>query len=370
MSFDDFDDPLDPLAAGELPGLEVVPPPRAPERQKPQNEVAPPPPSRPEETIRPAEVRALAGFPDPPTNPVASLLYVLSVFSRQRELAAKARDLTARLAVASRKADQALAELGEQLLSQRPALEAAGLTGMLRIVTTQLGEQDANSLSLRAARERVEKAQGEAAISRAKAESLAAPLRDREAKLATEAEALMHERRRADAALQRIEIELRNIGGEPASRASLEPALQARRAEAEIARRAADLKHDELQQTRTRLAEALDQVRRADALLVELGKDLAGDVQQAAAASGAAGDRLRQSLRDLAEAALAARATDGGSLSRRAQGLCDERDSIAKEKVLHERAAVSHDEAGYLQGQVIIGLVLLLVVAAFLVAIF
>lgn len=370
MSYDDFDDSLDPLAAGDLPELEVVPPPRSPERPKPQEGVAPPIPSRPEEAIRPADVRALAGFPDPPTNPVAALLYVLTVFSRRRELAVKARDLAARLTVASRRADHSLAELGEQLLSQRAALEAAGLAGLLRAVTTELDEHGAKSVSLRAARERLEKAREEAATSRAEAESVAAPLRDREAKLAAEAEALTHERRRADAALQRVEIELRNLGPAPTSRASLEPALQARGAEAELARRALELKHDDLQQARTHLAEALDRVRRADTLLVELDKDLAGDVHQAATATGAAGDRLRKALRDLAESALAAKATDGGSISRRAKGLCDERDEIAKEKVLHERAAESHDEAGYLQGQVIIGLVGLLVVAAVLVAIF
>ncbi|MEZ4248275.1 MAG: hypothetical protein R3B99_08560 [Polyangiales bacterium] len=44
-----------------------------------------------------------------------------------------------------------------------------------------------------------------------------------------------------------------------------------------------------------------------------------------------------------------------------AKGLCDE---IAKERVLHERAAGAYDEAGDLQGQVVVGLVRLLVVVA------
>ncbi|MCB9614339.1 MAG: hypothetical protein H6722_18025 [Sandaracinus sp.] len=140
--------------------------------------------------------------------------------------------------------------------------------------------------------------------------------------------------------------------------------------EAEIARRASDLKNEELKQVRGRLNEALDRIRRADALLQELGKDLEGDVHQAARATGEAGDRLRKALRDLAEAALAGNATDGGSTTRRAKSLCDERDEIAKERMLHERAAGVYDEAGYLQGQVVVGLVGLLVVVAVLVAIF
>ena len=371
MSFDDFDDPLDPFAAGELPGLDVAPPP-PPTKAPPSDESAPPPPKppKPEESIRPADVRALAGYPEPPNNPFAALLYVLTVFPRRRELAAKTAELSARLTVATRKADQALAELGESLLSRRDALEAAGLAGVLRMVTSELGEHDAKSVSLRAARERVDKAREEAATSRAEAEAVAAPLKDREAKLRTEAEALMHERKRADAALQRVEIEMRNLGGDPASRAPLEPALEARRAEAEIARHASDLKNTELDATRKRLTEALDRVRRADALLVELGKDLEGDVHQAARATGVAGDRLRKALRDLAEAALIANATDGGSAARRAKSLCDERDEIAKERTLHERAGVAHDEKGYLQGLVIIGMIALLAVVAILVAMF
>ncbi|MCB9604336.1 MAG: hypothetical protein H6720_28780 [Sandaracinus sp.] len=371
MSFDDFDDPLDPLAMGELPGLELAQPAPTPTAAKPSEDAPPPPkPKKPEETIRPADVRALAGFPDPPGNPLSAILYLLTVFPRRRELLAKEKDLAARLSVATRKADQALAELGEVLLGQRATLEAAGLAGLLRVVTTELGEHDAKSVSLRAARERVEKAREEAATSRAEAETVAAPLRDKEAKLATEADALTHERRRADAALQRVEIELRNLGGDPASRAPLEPALAARRSEAEIARRASDLKNEELKQIRGRLNEALDRIRRADALLQELGKDLEGDVHQAARATGEAGDRLRKALRDLAEAALAGNATDGGSTTRRAKSLCDERDEIAKERMLHERAAGVYDEAGYLQGQVVVGLVGLLVVVAVLVAIF
>lgn len=372
MSFDDFDDPLDPLAAGELPGLEIAPPPKPVVTPRaPSEDGAPPPkPPKPEDTIRPADVRALAAYPEPPGNPLAALLYVLTVFPRRRELQAKTVELAARLSVATRKADQALAELGEALLARRDALEAAGLAGVLRMVTNELGEHDAKSVGLRAARERVDKAREEAATSRAEAEAVAAPLKDREAKLRAEADALMHERRRADAALQRVEIELRNLGGDPASRAPLEPALQARRAEAEISRTASDQKNAELDAVRKRLTEALDRVRRADALLIELGKDLEGDVHQAARASGAAGDRLRKALRDLAEAALLANATDGGSAARRAKSLCDERDEIAKERALHERAAVAHDEKGYLQGVVIIGMIALLAVVAILVAMF
>ncbi|MBX3247056.1 MAG: hypothetical protein KF901_07740 [Myxococcales bacterium] len=365
MSFDDFDDPLDPLAGGELPALELdlpAPPPRrSVEVASPQAEAKrPAKPAAPEDDIRAAEVRALAAYPEPPENPAAALLYVLTVWPRRRELRAQARDLAAREQVASRRADASLAQLGEALLAHPDALAGAGLDALAQRAQQDREAHASAAQAAAASREDQARARRDAEAARQTATAATEPLKAREKALADETDALLREKKRADAALQRVEIELRNALGDPATRAPLEPAFEARRAEAKLATERWTAKDAALRALRTELADALERLRRAEALIHELSREA-----ERAGTSRVPTPRAT-TLRDLGEAGLHAGLHPSGGAANRARAAVEERDSVRRERALHERAADEYDAKGYLQGQMLIGVVMLVLLTAIL----
>lgn len=229
---------------------------------------APPPPSELEALgiVEPApqEVAKAAGYPAPPSSVFSSVPYAIQVFLRRRELLAEVRDAE-RLEGAARSAgEHAMATLGRELLKVADSPNLAPLAAEL--AAAQEAGRYADSRSEAAASEnRVfeEQQKGlEAELQRAEAE--VAPLRDRETRLTTVIAMKRQDLERARAKVQRIEIELRNLGKaavpDQNKLVSLEAERKARHAEMQVLEAPVLADEGELAEVRDALGDALARI--------------------------------------------------------------------------------------------------------------
>ena len=364
---------------GDLPALELdePPPPPAP--------VAPPPEALPDGEapeagtpeaelaalgISPAEVRACANYGEVPQSPVQVVPYAILVFSRRRELQELAASLANRHSAAAKRARALLAAYGRALLPRRTEVENAGLGSYLAAVDGVLGDTAAQEAKLAQAKQAADTERSAAHAALKAAEAEAAPLRDRDAKLTKEVEVLTHEKRRRDAALQRAEIELRNLGGDPSARSQVAPKVDAARADAGVITQQLADKTAQLEEVRAALATQLQALERAQRTVSELERDLTGSIQRAGDAHGASRGRAEEVLEALAGAALAAGLQDGSKEAADARKAMEHRDHLQREALLHEHAVDAFDRPKAIQGFAVLGTVALALLIVLLLIIF
>lgn len=371
------DDPLEPPSA-DLAPLELAPVPQPPVHEPtpgPMPAVGAPgpvpgathvaatsPEAIREAARRKAEAAALAGFGEPPRNPLLALPYTVHVALRAKDLWQSRRRLAERLETAQRRVLATHAALGRALLQhQRADLDTHGLAELAGQAQRALGATDSQrSLAQRTRAEAdAEKRRLDEEIARA--EAMVAPLRDREAKLRAELDVLSHELRRRTAALDRVKIELRHAP----DASPLQASLEARRAEVALQQEKVDAKAGELRDVQSRLAAGLEQLRRHQATRRHLDRELTGSILAAEASVGKATSEAERRLAELGRRARDARVPMGVLEAATAVKADDHVAQLQRELKLHDEALRSWDRRAVAIGGTLLAAFALLMLVVF-----
>jgi chromosome segregation ATPase len=322
----------------------------------------------------PAEVRATAAYGAAPAGLLECVPYTLHVLQRRRALRAARAEAQRKQASATRSAHQALVELGRALYEQSDSLDLGALATRLDEVrrawhaARERGEQRSKAETEAAQRRR----ELDESIEEAQAE--ANPWRDRETKLRTQLQTREHSLKRAEAQLQRAEIELRNARAAETPDGDRLQMLQAdrdtRQNEVELARTKVRELTDELGQVRRELSSRLGRVtalqeerRQAESTLTQATKVHASTAAQAER-------ELDEALAALGEDALGRGLADAaGEATERARQQCRQRDARAREVRLYERAADAWDRRAFGRGAAVLGAAAALVIAMLITAV-
>ncbi len=316
--------------------------------------------------VDPAELSLLAGYGEPPTNPLLTPAYAYRVFLRQRELKAQLLPLDRELSNAERERENALVELArvarpeaerveqlKRLLAPLLELErvAASRTQALSAASSELSQQTGTlDVELESLTNQLE----------------LATAGERDAQRAYDAE---HEIfRRAEAKLKRVHIEIRAVtqiaeqklgpsGGQvPEPEASqlaglrerataTEPEVQAARASLETARNALD-----------RATQQVQALRQSERLAGRKKQALVSHYQHELDLRGRSlNDNAEQERRALAELGRAVLALRGGvpvppELVAQVRRASEHADALTLRAELHLRALDSYDRARAAQG--------------------
>ncbi len=301
---------------------------------------------------RKAEASALAGFGDPPSNPIQALPYTIHVLLRLRDLWRGRRELEQRLGAACRRLEAAYAALGSALLRhQRADLDAHGLGNLAVQAERALGETDARRNLMQRTRAEADAEKRRLDEEIARAEAAVAPLRDREAKLRAELDVLSHELRRRKAALQRVQIELRNT---PTQARELEASLEARRNDVAVQQTKVDAKAQDLREVQAQLATGLDRVRRQQATRKHLDRELTSSILNVEATAGQAASQADRLLHELAQRARAANVPMNVLEGATAVKADEHVATLQRELALHEEALRVWDRRGVAIGGTIL----------------
>lgn len=345
------DDPLEPPLDPGVAPLELAPasppPPPAP-ASAPERPTESPAPTSPEAireaARRKAEAAALAGFGDPPGGLLGALPYTIHVALRLRELWQARGELRQRIEAARRRVEATHAALGRALLQhQRADLDARGLGELAAQAERALGETSSQQRLVQRTQAEAEAEKRRLDEEIARAETAVAPLRDREAKLRAELDVLSHELRRRKAALERVNIELRNA---PQRAAELEASLEARRNDVAVQQEKVDTKAAELREVQAQLAAGLEQVRRHQATRKHLDRELTGSLLHAEASVGQATTEAERHLRELGERARATQLPMSVLEAATALKADEHLAALQRELALHEEALRSWDRRG------------------------
>ncbi len=349
-------DPFDPMDGAELPALEPqVVAPTAVEKPAP----------KPSPAVIAARLRQEAGYGLPPDSLLASVPYAASVWIKRRGLRVRLAEVTARERVLARALDKRRRELAEALLAE-PRAEAISRLAPLISTARTVHERES-----RQADERRAHAQSEAAARGAAQEAIdraardVAPLRDEETRATRALEAAKGELARTQAALRRVEIELRNAAqtgpADGEALASLQATRSSRQAEVSLLAGRVEERSAALGAARRELAMRVGRQAAAE----EEARRVAGSTLRVQASS-----ELDPALVQLSDAAL--RADLGELAAPQARACAAARDawtSARGEREMLGEAEKSFDADAFRRGAAILGAGAALIVSALLVAI-
>lgn len=316
------------------------------------------------------EVAAVADFGAPPAGLFGTIPYALVVLTRLRALRRELHDLRRLEGTAARDLEEASIELGRALHAARSEPSLAPLAAQLAAAEDAGRVAGERTAEWQRARDAADAQRSSLTAKIGEAERAVAPHRDRETKLATQMDVRETDLRRAKARLSRVDIELRNLGGDGDSsrRAMLEAERQARAADVETAQSHVDELAPKLADARRELAVMLSALN--DLVAQRRAVDAAEQRSERAhhSSAGDAERRYHAAVVELAREALARGLAEGVApeAARAVTRMHGAHATRAREVKLYEAALRGYDVRAFQRGAALLGGAALIVVVALL----
>lgn len=343
MAFDEFDDPLAPPIPEGTFELDT--------RPAPIRSVAPP---RLHSDREEAERRAQFG--PPPEEALDRVRYALRARKRKRALEAEIAANRALLMPLQRRGRTLRVEFGKSLMD-RADLAEGPLRPWITAARDAAGGHAERSEALARIRREVKAERATIDDEERSLDDELAPFRRQEQKQRTQVEVWQHDLKRAQAALSRLEIEMRHTAGDPAARAPFQADYDARREDVTVARQRLSNEEKDLAATLQEMTELLVRAREIQEAKSALDDRLSRETERLSAEAGAARERLETAFDALATEAL--RVGLGGASAHKAIANAREQHARATELATLVAALQTLDPDGYEKGaSLLVGAVL------------
>lgn len=316
-AFDEFDDPLAPPVPEGTFDLDT--------RPAPVRSVAP---ARLHSDREDAVKRAQFG--PPPEETLERVRYALHARKRKRELEAEIAATRALLMPLQRRGRTLRVELGKSLMV-RADLADGPLRPWITAARDAAGGNAERSEALAGVRREVKAERAILDEDERKLDEELAPFRRQEQKQRTQVEVWQHDLKRAQAALSRLEIEMRHAAGDPAARAPFQADYDARREDVGVARQRLKNEERDLAATLQEMTGLLVRAGEIQEAKAALDDRLSGETERLSADAGDARGRLDAAFEALAKEAL-----------RLGLGGADARKALANAREQHARATEHH----------------------------
>lgn len=293
------------------------------------------------------EAEKRAQFGPPPEEALERVRYALRARKRKRVLAAEIAAKRAVLMPLQRRGRTLRVELGK-VLAARADLAEGPLRPWITAARDTAGGSEKRTEALARVRGDVK---AERAILDQEERTLdqeLAPFRRQEQKQRTQVEVWQHDLKRAQAALARLEIEMRHTAGDPAARAPFQADYDARRADVTVARQRLSNEEKDLAATLQEMTELLERAREIQEAKSALDLRLQRETEILTAEAGTARERLDTSFDALATEAL--RVGLGGGDARKAIANAREQHAEATELAALDAALQTLDQEAYESG--------------------
>ena len=203
------DDPLSGFADAPAVSLELV---EEPVQQRRRKRKKPSPQVTPQEQLE-RDARALAAFGAVPSGVFGSIRYAVQVYLRRSALQAEVQSLERQQERAQSQADGALESVGEVLFDQRENPQLAGLQAAIQAVTHSGANMGSRLAEGQDAQQRTRGLVAEVQANLMSAQSLAEPLRRREAKYKGNLSAIKAQVRHLQGTMKQLEAQMKSVRG-------------------------------------------------------------------------------------------------------------------------------------------------------------